>query len=550
MHALRIVPPSGGAPRAALAVSASQLKDLDRCERAWYLASVAHAPDDGEAGGQYLLQGDLYDVACQNYQARLDVGVDDLIAAVRAKPGLRGAALTLDDAKWRELAERAQRMLRATQRFLPAPKTARIQHRYRVFVPGYEDRGGVVITGTCDFRDPRGGVVWDTKTTADRGRGRGRDAATPPYALNETTLAADVQARLYAWCEFMLDPDRAFVRCIWVYASKASPMSPDGWAVEVTFSRYDTIAWFANYVRPRLDRMVELHLASEIELDAGLARANHDGCVRCFRRGACDPFSGLQAHFRGEEEMVDFAKLRARQSAGGTPAAAFGAGSFHAPTPSALTLEAAAVAGGTQDDRRADVAPSPNPSAVAPSAAEAGATAQPTYGDGRAVLSVAINRPEAPLNPHAPSPGDRAVVFGSREPRQFIAGAAFPGQAIIETSGHEAPEAAAPLPPPDAAETVLALLTPAEAATVAAPAAPKRGRGRPRKHPQQHEADGSVATPSGDALAGAAVPSAGASVLDAEALERLATAWQRVADAADAAVAVVNAELRARGVKL
>lgn len=542
MHALRLVP-----PRAAFAVSPSQLKSLDQCERAWYLASVARAPDDDTAGGQYLLQGDLYDEACQRHQAKLDVEVSSLVEAVRAKPGLRGAALTLPEQKWLELAERAQRMLRATERFLPTPKTAKIQHRYRVPVPGYEDRGGVVITGTCDFRGL--GVVWDTKTTADRGPGRGRDAQTPPYALDATSLAADVQALTYAWCEFMLDPLRATVQCVWVYVSKASPASPSGWAVTATFARYDVLAWFASYVRPRLDRMIELHLASEIELDAGLAHANHDSCGRCFRRGACDPFTGLQAHFRGEADMVDFAKLRARQ--GGTSAVAFGAQSFHAPTPpreavyAALVADAAATTGGTQDDRRADVEPP------------------------------AINRPDAPPNPNAPKPGDRVVVFGSTEPRQLLAAADFPIQStsttVVDTTGVEA---AAPLPPPGAAETVLALLTPdgrqrlADASTPEAdgtlttatlPAVPKRGRGRPRRHPQQHEADGSVqdaapvikaAAPSIVALVAAAAPLADASGLDGETLERLATAWQRIADAADAAVAVVNAELRARGVAL
>lgn len=497
MHALRIV-----RPRAAFAVSSSQLKDFDRCERAWYLASVARAPDDAEAGGQYLLQGDLYDEACQRHQARLDVDVETLVGAVRAKPGLRGAALTTPDAKWAELAERAQRMLRATERFLPPPKTAQIQHGYRVDVAGYEDRGGLVITGKSDFRDPRGGVVWDTKTTADRGEGRGRDATTPPRALDAAGLAGDTQAKLYAWCEFQMDPNRATVRCVWIYASKASPMAPSGWRVEHTFTRFDVLAWFATYVRPRLDRMVELHLASEIELVPHEARANHDGCARCFRRAACDPFTGRQAHVRGEEAMVDLAKLRSKQ---GTPAVAFMAQSFHAPEPTppretvmaSLVAEAAAVAGGTQDDRRADVG------------------------------LVAINRPDAPPNPHAAVAAD------------------FPGQAIIETSGHEVTEDAAPLPPP------------AEA-PAAFPSVPKRGRGRPRRHPQQHEADGSIAVydtaeASTAALAVVLAPSGGASgpaALDVESLERLATAWQRVADAADAAVAVANAELRARGVKL
>ena len=95
----------------------------------------------------YLLQGDLFDEAVGRYCARMGVEVEDLVDAVRAKPRLRGAALTTPAEKWVELAERAQRMLRAVVPFLPPPKAPglRLQHRYRVHVPGYEDRGGVVL---------------------------------------------------------------------------------------------------------------------------------------------------------------------------------------------------------------------------------------------------------------------------------------------------------------------------------------------------------------------------------------------------------------------
>jgi hypothetical protein len=289
---------------ARISVSASQIKDFDRCERAWWLASVARAPDDANAGGQYLLQGDLFDEAVQRFSAKMDLATDDLVGSVRAKPGLRGAALTTPEEDWSRMAERAQRMLRAVQHHLPAPKTAKVQHRYRVLVPGYEDRGGVVITGALDLRRP--GEVWDTKSTTDRGPGRGRDRDTPPYALTDATtpggntnpLADDVQASLYAWCEFMEDPLRLSVRCTWVYASKPSTGSPQGWAVSHVFTRAETLAWFASYVRPRIDRMVVLHEASEFELDQRIARAEHRGglsCLRCFRKLACNPFDGKQA---------------------------------------------------------------------------------------------------------------------------------------------------------------------------------------------------------------------------------------------------------------
>jgi hypothetical protein len=497
--------PTSGRLTARISVSASQLVDYDRCERAWYLASVQRAPDDANAGGQYLLQGELYDEAVQRFSAKMDVGTDDLTGAVRAKPGLRGAALTTADDDWQRMAERAQRMLRATQHLLPPPKTSKIQHRYRVFVPGYEARGGVVVTGALDLRRP--GEVWDTKSTTDRGPGRGRDARTPPFALTDETtpggnvrpLAENVQARLYAWCEFQEDPLRLSVRCTWVYASKPSSGAPRGWSVSHVFLRAETLAWFESYARPRIERMLDLHDASEFEFDQRVARANHDGCLRCFRRLSCQPFSGAQNTPDPKTGAIipmalDLKKLRA----GGALAAPSPAAAAVAPYSDAelaerlaasvdaaaqarlaqLTADAAAVANGLQDDRRADVR---------------------------------INRPDAPPNPHAPG----AVVA---EPKPLV---------VIETVGVEVP-----VEPEKKDEAVSAPYS-ETAPSTAVGVEPRRGRGRPRKPSQAEQVAAGLPR---DA--------------EAEQLEAFATAAQGIADQADALVAQLNAVLRARGVRV
>lgn len=214
--------------------------------------------------------------------------------------------------------------------------------------------------------------------------------------------------------------------------------------------------------------------------------------------------------------MVDFAKLRERQ-AGRKPAVT----SAHARAEAALQESIA-----LESQLRASLAPAESREAVYESlVAEAAAVAGGTQDDRRA--DVAINRPDAP-------------------PR------------VLDTTGEV-------LPPPGAAETVLALLTPAELTAVAADPAdfpgqpvereaapvesvPRRRRGRPRKHPQQHTDDGGVETPVASGTLAAVVGAVPA--LSDESLERLATAAQAVADAADSFVGVVNAELRARGVKL
>jgi len=510
-------PPSG---RARYSFSPSQVVAFDLCERSWYLASVARAPDDSNAGGQYLLQGDLFDAAVGRHQARMDLYVEDLVGEVRAKPGLRGAALDTPPEKWAELAERAQRMLRAVEHHLPAPKTARLQHRYRVPVPGFESVGGVVLSGKADLRLP--GLVVDTKSTTDRGPGRGRDAHTPPFALTDEStpggnvrpLANDVQARLYAWAEFQLDPLRLSVRCRWVYASKPSSGSPQGWAAEHVFLRADTLAWFESYARPRFARMVQLHEASEIELAPGLARANHESCLRCFRRLSCDPYSGAQVIYPGAL-VSKAAEIRARQAA-----AALAASAGAPPAPPTL-----------EDQLRASVASLPP--------AVTGLGLAPQGLDGSNVVVVGVNRPNAPPNP-ALVETTGVDVTPPATPRD-----AAPAVALREEMGEELALAeGAPKAPAG-----LAAGAEAAASATAAEPEPRRGRGRPRK-PRAAEAP----TPEAESAAGTYDPAAAATAKTRmeriSSLENIATALQAVADSADSAVQVVNAELRALGVRL
>lgn len=448
----------------ALYVSPSQFETFDRCERSWWLSSVARVKEDS-LRGQYLIAGDLFDEACQRYQAQMRWDVADLVDTVRAYG--RGS---FDDSTWRELAERAQRQLRAATRFLPPPKTAQIQHRYRVAAGA-----GVYIVGKADFRRP--GAVWDTKTTADRGLGRGRDAKTPPRALTPVTIFHAVQPRIYAWCEFKLDPALAACDVSWIYASKpARGVTPIAWAVNAEFSRSDTVAWFDAYALPRLARMRQLResttaVLTDIRIDQRIARANHDGCARCFRRRSCWSFEGAQAHEGGN--MVDIKKMRAEQAARASR------GERPGPIVSAMETE-------LETQLRASLA------------AEAPAVASAAAEDPR--VDVPINRPDAPANPN-----------------------------MVE-SEHEVPKEPAP-------------------------ARAKRGRGRPRKNTAGGAAAKVVEAGVQEADSPATKERLRGEIEAGDAdgairLERIATALQAVADAADSAVSAVNAELRALGARL
>jgi len=509
------LPRAGAGGRALYSVSPSQIKDFDFCERSWYLASVARAPDDGNAGGLYLAQGDLFDEAVQRHAAKMDLHAEDLVAAVRADP--RRARPSVPEDKWPELGARAARMLRAVERSLPAPKTASIQRRYRVLVPGYEDRGGVVITGKTDLHQ-RGFIV-DTKSTSDRGPGRGKDAQSEPNALTDETtpggnikpLRDDVQARVYAWCEFHTDPSLTEVRCRWVYASKPSGDGrPVGWHVEAVFERAETDAWFEAYVRPRLDRMVELHEASLIELVPFEARANTDSCLRCFRRLQCaNPFAGAQAPLQpgAVSLMPTAAEIRARQAARASGAAP--------------ALPAPAAAPTLEDQLRASLSPAVTGVGLAPQGLD---PAKPNVVD-----FSTVNRPVG-------------VVTATLITTTGVDVTESPAVALREAIAADVPEAVAadPLDFPGQpfdrpAESAAA---PSSSATSEAPPAassePRRGRGRPRK-PRPAEASEAAEPAPSDLVVR---------------LEAIATALQTVADSADSAVQVVNAELRKLGVKL
>lgn len=366
-----------------LYVSPSQLQAFASCERRWYYESVASEARPADAGGQYLAVGQLVDYLADAYASTGQTSFVPaaVVAAVRAAHAGVGAALT--EAQWAELVDRALRAFRVLQPLLVRGAT---QHKYRVQLAP-----GLFLTGRADIRANDGGLILDVKTTVDRKPGVGRDAATPAYAKTSESLGDDWQARCYAWAEFQANPHRLSVEVRWLYVSKTAASS--AWAVSRVFQRAETLAWFEANVRPVLERM--LVLAESAGLDPESARANHDSCGRCFMKHVCHPFNGAQQHTRaeGQQNMVDLNRLRARQRVGAdtrtaaspgndglllalepTPAAllaetpvlkaiAAAPAAINRPTQparedtyAALVAEAAEVAGGTEGDRRADVA--------------------------------------------------------------------------------------------------------------------------------------------------------------------------------------------------
>src|SRR6185503_7194473 len=257
----------------SFSVSASQLKLYQLCPRSWYLKHVLRVPDDQGAGGLYLTLGNDFDRLVQLH-------VRDGVTGDSGAPKL------------------ANRQLTEAGRHLPLPRTAEVQFSYDI------DAGGFHVRGKPDIRRPA--WVKDTKTTSDRGPGRGKDKDSPPYALtdahtpggNVRPLADDVQARLYAWCEFQLDPALASVYAEWVYVSKAD--CPVCWTSAVDFDRADTLAWFDTVVRPIVARMMaytKLHAEHPGNLHAEDIGANPDSCRRCFVRAACPgAFDGVNVY--------------------------------------------------------------------------------------------------------------------------------------------------------------------------------------------------------------------------------------------------------------
>lgn len=399
-----------------LFLSPSQLKSFVSCERRWYLESQARAARDSEGGGQYLVYGRLVDEAVERLVATPAAPLDaaDLVAVVKA--ARRGDELSgLADEKWAELAVKAVAATRrlAGAKLLP-PTGTPAQHRYRSAVPG----AAVTLVGRADFRSV--GRVWDVKTTSDRGPGKGPSADRAPNALTDETLRHDFQARVYAVAEFFADPRLASVSVRWVYSSSQTQTQ---WAAATFFTRAETLEWFDATLRPHFPRLFEL--AATEGLAPEEARANHDGCARCFIKGACSPFSGAQHQPDPNERLVtmDLAALRARRAgsinrpaAPPTPeadlvstleASLAPVDAYHtvtaAPDPvgarlADLVAYATEVTGGTQDDRRADVRDrdaAPPPADVPPTPVEdappvvpvappvAAADAEPRRGRGR-----------------------------------------------------------------------------------------------------------------------------------------------------------------------
>lgn len=289
------------------AYSPSQIKDFLRCPRSWWTRTIAHAPDDATAGGQYLVSGRMFDEIIGLHVIGMPLDAGEVV--VRSVRESRGVGLT--PAQLTEMYERALRQLRASAHLFPAPRTASTQWKYRVAVPGMPD---TYITGKADLRRP--GHIWDAKTTSDRGPGRGKDAQSAPNqytaADGARPLRDDVQAAVYAWCEFQLNPHLVYARATWVYVTKPpSGGSPSAWAVDHVFSRADTLAWFDRVVRPAIVEMTRL---SDVR-GAFLVAADHDGCSMCFVKLSCSPFEGLQRTNQGPDVMA-FDLNKARRAAG------------------------------------------------------------------------------------------------------------------------------------------------------------------------------------------------------------------------------------------
>lgn len=237
--------------------SASHLKLFLLCPRSWHLKHVLRAPDDQNAGGLYLTRGNDFDRLVQLY----------------VRDGVTGDS---------GASKLANRQLAEARRYLPNHGQAAVQFSYNIPHPA-----GFVVTGKPDLRRP--GFVQDTKTTSDRGPGRGAAEDRPAYALTDETLRHDEQALLYSWCEFQLDPGLDQVTCEWVYVSKAD--APKAWVARCVITRAEAEAWFDAVVLPAVAGMRAL---AESGLPADRVGANPDSCRRCFVRTSCPgPFEGV-----------------------------------------------------------------------------------------------------------------------------------------------------------------------------------------------------------------------------------------------------------------
>lgn len=261
-----------GPPKAKpFRLSASKLKRFLQCPRSYFLKYVQHVPE--EFGGRYLEVGNAYDLHVQWYLSR----------------GAKGV---------RSIDPKLLRMFDAAKRHLPEPGSVEVQLEYRV------DAGGFFVEGKPDLRRPC--RVGDTKTTADRGRGVGREPGKPPIALNERTLLLEPQPLLYSWCEFQRDLEARTCVLEWVYVSKET--KPTAWTVRAEARREYVEAWFDEVVRPAAAAMAKLH----DEVDADRVRAELDACdsPKCWVRAACDPYSGPNNYDGTVDSLISPASLK------------------------------------------------------------------------------------------------------------------------------------------------------------------------------------------------------------------------------------------------
>lgn len=231
-------------------LSASKLKRFLQCPRAYFLRYVQGVEED--VGGNYLAVGTAYDLHVQHYLSA----------------GARGV---------RSIDPRIVRMFDAARRYLPEPGSVEVQMKYAIPHPD-----GFVVEGTPDLRRP--GWLGDTKTTSASGPGVGS-------AMTKEQLEADIQFRLYAWCEYQLGwaPD-ACVAGVWSYVNKDT--KPKAWNVATVTISGVVNKWFDAVVRPAARAMAAL----EAEADAQRVTANLDSCDRCWTRAHCDPFDGPNSY--------------------------------------------------------------------------------------------------------------------------------------------------------------------------------------------------------------------------------------------------------------
>jgi hypothetical protein len=256
-------------------ISASKLKRFLQCPRSYFLKYVQRV--DESVNGKFLDVGNAFDLAVQYHCSRGAVGVQSIDPKI-------------------------VRMLAAAVPYLPPPGTVEVQLEYSVPHPD-----GFVVQGKPDLRRPL--EVGDTKTTADRGRGQGRDRESPPIALDRESLGQNEQGLLYAWCEFQLAPDAPGpCRLRWVYTTKQT--KPTSWLVLRDVTRAEVEAWFERVVRPAARAMAQLHA----EYDADRVLANLDACdePRCWVRGACSPYDGPNS-YDGLDSGVSLVQLKGRR---------------------------------------------------------------------------------------------------------------------------------------------------------------------------------------------------------------------------------------------